>query len=182
MDDMHEPGKWAKQHCKVIVFAEGIGNGARMIFDFRNPLDPMSQLQLTMLAFAAEVESTSIKERVIGAQSAMHRMPLRWRGGGRPGPVGGTPARCSCGGRVVTRPHRKFRKDPPPWYEEMHAREKHAHSSRRIRVEHGIAHLKDWRTLARHHGHRETLPETMQAVAAVVSHRQSATRPLARTV
>ncbi|MEV4442813.1 transposase family protein [Streptomyces sp. NPDC049577] len=86
------------------------------------------------------------------------------------------------GGRIVTPPHRKFRKSPPPWYEEMHARDKHAHSSRRIRVEHGIAYLKNWRILARHHGRRENLPETIQAVAAVVSHQQSTTRPFARAV
>ncbi|MFE2854437.1 transposase family protein [Streptomyces lavendulae] len=46
------------------------------------------------------------------------------------------------GGRVVTPPHRKFKKDPPEWYEEIHERQRKAHSSRRIRVEHGIAHLK----------------------------------------
>lgn len=66
-------------------------------------------------------------------------------------------------GQVIARPHRRFRKNPPLWYEEMHAREKRAHSSRRIRVEHGIAHLKNWRTLARHHERREQLPETIQA-------------------
>ncbi|MCX4562171.1 transposase [Streptomyces phaeochromogenes] len=59
------------------------------------------------------------------------------------------------GGRVVTPPHRKFKKNAPDWYEEMHERQRKAHSSRRIRVEHGIAHLKNWRALARHHGRRE---------------------------
>ncbi|GLW72772.1 hypothetical protein Kpho02_50710 [Kitasatospora phosalacinea] len=33
-----------------------------------------------------------------------------------------------------------------------------AHSSRRMPVEHGIAHLKNRRTLARHHGRRYRLP------------------------
>ncbi|MEV4928103.1 transposase [Streptomyces roseoverticillatus] len=80
----------------------------------------------------------------------------------------------------MTPPHRKFRKNPPPWYEEMRARDKHAHSSRQIRVEHGIAHLKNWRAFARHHGRREYLPATIQAVAAVVSHQQSVTRPSAK--
>lgn len=46
------------------------------------------------------------------------------------------------GGRVVTPPHRKFKKNAPDWYEEMHERQCKAHSSRRVRVEHGIAHLK----------------------------------------
>ncbi|MFJ5645653.1 hypothetical protein [Streptomyces sp. NPDC093223] len=31
------------------------------------------------------------------------------------------------------------------WYEEIHQRRRKAHSSRRIRVEHGIARLKNWR-------------------------------------
>lgn len=35
------------------------------------------------------------------------------------------------GGRVVTPPHRKFKKNPPEWYEEMHERQRKAHSSRR---------------------------------------------------
>ncbi|MGW8358529.1 transposase family protein [Streptomyces wedmorensis] len=50
------------------------------------------------------------------------------------------------GGRVVTPPHRKFKKNAPDWYEEMHERQRKAHSSRRIRVEHGIVHLKNWRS------------------------------------
>ncbi|WP_404792278.1 transposase family protein [Streptomyces tendae] len=58
------------------------------------------------------------------------------------------------GGRVVTPPHRKFKKNAPDWYEEMHERQRKAHSSRRIRVEHGIAHLKNWRALARYLGRR----------------------------
>jgi hypothetical protein len=49
---------------------------------------------------------------------------------------------------VVTPPHRKFKKNAPDWYEEIHQRQRKAHSSRRIRVEHGIAHLKNWRALA----------------------------------
>ncbi|MFC7819505.1 transposase family protein [Streptomyces sp. NPDC057367] len=48
------------------------------------------------------------------------------------------------GGRVIT-PHRKFEKNAPDWYEEMYERERKAHSSRRIRAEHGIAHLKNRR-------------------------------------
>ncbi|WP_240801109.1 transposase [Streptomyces cellulosae] len=59
------------------------------------------------------------------------------------------------GGRVITPPHRKFKKNAPDWYEEIHERQRKAHSSRRIRVEHGIAHLKNWRALARHLGRRE---------------------------
>ena len=73
------------------------------------------------------------------------------------------------GGRVVTPPHRKFKKNAPDWYEEMHERQRKAHSSRRIRVEHGIAHLKNWRALARHLGRREHMSDTVQAVAGLLS-------------
>ncbi|MFE9389281.1 transposase family protein [Streptomyces sp. NPDC006784] len=78
------------------------------------------------------------------------------------------------GGRVVTPPHRKFKKNPPDWYEEMYQRQRKAHSSRRIRVEHGIAHLKNWRTLARHLGRRKHISDTVQAVAALSTHQQIA--------
>ncbi|MEF9886926.1 transposase family protein [Streptomyces sp. P9-A4] len=78
------------------------------------------------------------------------------------------------GGRVVTPPHRKFKKNAPDWYEEMHERQRKAHSSRRIRVEHGIAHLKNWRALARHLGRREHMSDTVQAVADLLSHQQTA--------
>ncbi|MFZ3498691.1 transposase family protein [Streptomyces sp. 5.8] len=53
------------------------------------------------------------------------------------------------GGRVAT-PHRKFKKIPPEWYEEIYELRRKAHSSRRVRVERGIAHLKNWQALARH--------------------------------
>ncbi|MEV7871407.1 transposase family protein [Streptomyces sp. NPDC088124] len=79
------------------------------------------------------------------------------------------------GGRVVTPPHRKFKKNPPEWYEEMHEHQRKAHSSRRIRVEHGIGHLKNWRALARHHGRREHMSDIVQAVAGLLSHQQTAT-------
>ncbi|WP_406145141.1 transposase family protein [Streptomyces sp. NBC_01012] len=77
------------------------------------------------------------------------------------------------GGRVVTPPHRKFKKNAPDWYEEMHERQCKAHSSRRIRVEHGIAHLKNWRALARHLRRREHMSDTIQAVAGLLSHQQT---------
>ncbi|KOU65144.1 transposase [Streptomyces sp. IGB124] len=80
------------------------------------------------------------------------------------------------GGQMVTPPHSKFKKNPPDWYEEIHERQRKAHSSRRIRVEHGIAHLKNWRALARHHGRREHMSDTIQAVAGLLSHQQNVTR------
>ncbi|MFJ6662209.1 transposase family protein [Streptomyces sp. NPDC091377] len=78
------------------------------------------------------------------------------------------------GGRVVTPPHRKFKKNAPDWYEEVHERRCKAHSSRRIRVEHGRAHLKNWRALARHLGRRGHMSDTVQAVAGLLSHQQTA--------
>ncbi|MGW6613353.1 transposase family protein [Streptomyces erythrochromogenes] len=106
--------------------------------------------------------------------------------GRRPGR--GDPCRCrlpgpgaQTGGRVVTPPHRKFKKNPPEWYEEIHERQRKAHSSRRIRVEHGIAHLKNWRALARHLGRREHMSDTLQAIAGLLSHQQAATREAGQT-
>ncbi|MFJ8194768.1 hypothetical protein ACIQ8D_34225 [Streptomyces sp. NPDC096094] len=50
----------------------------------------------------------------------------------------------------------EFKKNAPDWCEEMHGSQRKAHSSRRIRVDHGIAHLKNWRALARHLGRPST--------------------------
>ncbi|UXY25060.1 transposase (plasmid) [Streptomyces cynarae] len=86
------------------------------------------------------------------------------------------------GGRVVTPPHRKFKKNAPDWYEQMHERQRKAHSSRRIRVEHGIAHLKNWRAQARHLGRREHVSDIVQAVAGLLSHQQTADLTSAREV
>lgn len=90
MSDMHDLAKWAKAHRKMLVFAEGIGGG-KLVFDFRNPMDPVSELMMTFFAFAAQVESQSISDRVTGAMAAIRKMVLRWRGGGRP-PYGYMPA------------------------------------------------------------------------------------------
>jgi DNA invertase Pin-like site-specific DNA recombinase len=94
MDDMHGLSKWARDHRKMIVIAEG--PGGRLVLDFRNPLDPMAQLMVTLFAFAAQMEAQSIRERVLGAQSAMRVMPLRWRGS-KP-PYGYEPAELEDGG------------------------------------------------------------------------------------
>ncbi|MGW4949743.1 transposase family protein [Streptomyces parvulus] len=79
------------------------------------------------------------------------------------------------GDRMVTPPHRKFKKNRPEWYDEMHELQRKAHSSRRIRVEHGIGHLNNWRSLARHHGRREHMSDIIQAIAGLLSHQQAAT-------
>ncbi|MEH0424140.1 recombinase family protein [Streptomyces sp. B21-083] len=79
MVHMHELAAWARGHRKMLVFAEGIGGG-RLVFDFRNPMDPMSELMMLMLAFAAQVESQSTRDQVSGAPTAMRTMQLRWAG------------------------------------------------------------------------------------------------------
>jgi hypothetical protein len=76
-------------------------------------------------------------------------------------------------GQIITPPHRKFYKNPPTWYEQQHARQCTAHAQQRIRVEHGIAHLKNWRALARHYSRRETLDDTIRAVAELLFDHQS---------
>ncbi|WP_277426086.1 recombinase family protein [Streptomyces sp. ADI96-02] len=90
MSDMHDLAKWAEQQRKMLVFAEGVGGG-KLVSDFRNPVDPMAEFPMMMLAFAAQVEAQSIKDCVTGAIAAIRKMPLRWRGGGRP-PYGYMPA------------------------------------------------------------------------------------------
>jgi DNA invertase Pin-like site-specific DNA recombinase len=96
MSDMHELAKWAKEHRKMLVFDEGVGNAGRLIFDFRNPMDPMAELMMMLFAFAAQVERLSTKERVTGAHAAIRQMKNRWKGG-RP-PYGYEPKRLETGG------------------------------------------------------------------------------------
>ncbi|MFI8191696.1 transposase [Streptomyces sp. NPDC085946] len=81
---------------------------------------------------------------------------------------------------MITPPHRTFEKDAPDWYEEIHERQRKAHSSRRIRIEHGIAHLKNRWTLARCLGRREHTSDIVQAVAGLLSHQQTADLTSAR--
>ncbi|WP_345568753.1 recombinase family protein [Streptomyces plumbiresistens] len=94
MQDMHELATWAREHRKLIVFAEG--PGGRLDLDFRNPMNPMTELLIMVFAFAAQFEAQSIRDRVISAQAAMRVMPLRWRGS-RP-PYGYQPAPLEGGG------------------------------------------------------------------------------------
>ncbi|MFI1808474.1 hypothetical protein ACH415_33245 [Streptomyces californicus] len=62
----------------------------------------------------------------------------------------------------------------------MYERQRKAPSSRRIRVEHGIAHLKNWRVLSRHLGSLEHMSHTVQAIAGLLSHQQTADLTSAR--
>ncbi|MEB8343921.1 transposase family protein [Streptomyces endophyticus] len=83
------------------------------------------------------------------------------------------------GGQVITPPHRKFKKNAPTWWEERFTQQRKAHSSRRIRVEHGIAHLKNWRALSRHLGRRELLDELVPAIAGLASIHRRPPQPAA---
>ncbi|WP_307843144.1 transposase family protein [Streptomyces triculaminicus] len=81
-------------------------------------------------------------------------------------------------GQVVTPPRKRRGKhlEHVQWLMAHHEAARFAHSSARIPVEHGIAHLKNWRSLARHHGRHEHLPQTLQAVAALLTTQQTADR------
>ncbi|WP_338105732.1 transposase family protein [Streptomyces cinnamoneus] len=81
-------------------------------------------------------------------------------------------------GQVVTPPRKRRGKhlEHVQWLMAHHEAARFQHASRRSPVEHGIAHLKNWRSLARHHGRHEHLPETVQAVAAPLTAQQTADR------
>jgi len=89
-------------------------------------------------------------------------------------------------GDVITpRPKpRKRQTSLPPSVIAAHAAARKRHSSQRIRVEHVIGHLKNWRILGRYHGRREHLDATIRAIAGLLSDHQhtdrteNATRPL----
>ncbi|WP_345286512.1 recombinase family protein [Kitasatospora albolonga] len=76
MADMADLGRWAKQHGKRLIFAEGPG-GARMELDMSSSL---SELIMMILAFAAQMEAQSISERVLSSRSELRRVG-RWHGG-----------------------------------------------------------------------------------------------------
>ena len=82
-------------------------------------------------------------------------------------------------GAVLTpRPHRRKNQLPLfPAVAAAHEAERRAHSAQRIRAEHGISHLKNWRALSRHLGRREHLDEIFPAVAGLVSSQERAPRP-----
>ncbi|MEU0302947.1 transposase family protein [Streptomyces sp. NPDC006175] len=115
-------GKNKQNAVKAMVFTDGDG---RLLFC--NPTKPGSCADITharesgldkLLADGPAVEILAdVGYQGLGAQS---------------------------GGRVVTPPHRKCKKNAPGWYEEMHERRRKAHSSRRIRVEHTFARMKNW--------------------------------------
>jgi hypothetical protein len=83
-------------------------------------------------------------------------------------------------GQVLTptqRHHKKRLERMPGIADIRAAQRKAAHARRRVRVEHGIAHLKNWRSLARHFGRREILDDTVRAVAGLLCDHQHTERP-----
>jgi hypothetical protein len=54
--------------------------------------------------------------------------------------------------------------------------ERQVHAARRIRVEHGISHLTNWRALSRHLGRREHLDAILRAVAGLISSQERTPR------
>ncbi|MGW1409818.1 hypothetical protein [Streptomyces sp. NPDC002403] len=77
-------------------------------------------------------------------------------------------------GQVVTPPRKRRGKHLEHLQRLMahHEAARFAHSSAGIPVEHGIAHLKNGRALARHHT-RRSLPDTIRAVAGLLTDEQA---------
>ena len=79
---------------------------------------------------------------------------------------------------ITPRPARRKNQLPvPPALAAAHEAERRAHAAQRIRVEHGISHLKNWRALSRHLGRRDHLDTILSAVAGLVSSQERASRP-----
>ena len=77
-------------------------------------------------------------------------------------------------GQVVTPTpkHHKKRLENMPGVTELRDAQRKAHAHRRVRVEHTIAHLKNWRSLTRHLGRRTILDDTVRAIAGLLSDHQ----------
>ncbi|MEU4065742.1 recombinase family protein [Streptomyces wedmorensis] len=67
MGDMAELTRWAKRHGKHLVFAEGPGVGSLEL----DMTSIMSESIIMLPAFAAQMESQAIKERVTSANAAL---------------------------------------------------------------------------------------------------------------
>jgi hypothetical protein len=55
---------------------------------------------------------------------------------------------------------------------ELREAQRREHARRRVRVQHGIAYLKNWRSLARHLCRRDSVDPTIHAVAGLLSDHQ----------
>lgn len=82
------------------------------------------------------------------------------------------------GGQVITPTLRHHKKalERLPGIAELRQAQRREHARRRVRVEHAIAHLKNWRSLTRHLGRRDSLDTTIRAVAGLLSDHQHTDR------
>jgi hypothetical protein len=79
---------------------------------------------------------------------------------------------------LTPRPARRKNQLPvPPAVAAAHEAERRPHAAQRIRAEHGIGHLTNWRALSRHLGRREHLDTILPAVAGLVPAQERALRP-----
>src|SRR5262245_49337040 len=76
MSDLHALAAWATANHKRIIFASGRGGGS-MELDMSSPV---AELIATILAFAAQMESQAIRERVTSSHAYLRRAG-RWGGG-----------------------------------------------------------------------------------------------------
>ncbi|GFJ77530.1 hypothetical protein Phou_017100 [Phytohabitans houttuyneae] len=79
MADLHELAKWAADRRKIIMFASGPAGGLLKLDLRAGPLDAVTHLILTILAFAAQMEWQEIRERNRDAAAHMRQLG-RWRG------------------------------------------------------------------------------------------------------
>lgn len=86
-------------------------------------------------------------------------------------------------GQVITPTLRHHKKalERMPGTADLRQAQRRDHARRRVRVEHGIAHLKNWRSLTRHLARRDSLDPTVRAVAGLLSDHQhtNRSRPIA---
>lgn len=73
--DLHKLAVWASENKKVLVIASGPGAALKL-----DMTDPMSQVILTLLAFAAQMEGDAIRERNKGTREHLRSLG-RWPGG-----------------------------------------------------------------------------------------------------
>lgn len=87
-------------------------------------------------------------------------------------------------GQVITPTlkHHKKRLEKMPGIAGIRAAQRKQHARRRVRVEHGIAHLKNWRSLSRHLGRRGILDDTIRAIAGLLSDHQHTDRDRPRPI
>ena len=79
------------------------------------------------------------------------------------------PSAQTAGALITPRSARRNQLTVLPALAAAHEAERQVHATKRIRVEHGISHLKNCRALSRHLGRRKHLDAILRAVAGLVS-------------